>query len=103
MTGTSTAFSATICHSDLPGSLESLAPYFIGYSAVYGLCEKMLERMFIGNPQVCMNRLLDFSTPLTGCTFFARLLREPAHRASTQMMTRWYGAWIKSSFRRLVS
>lgn len=30
----------------------------------------MLERMFIGDPPGLHDRLLDFSTPLTGSTFF---------------------------------
>jgi porphyrinogen peroxidase len=33
--------------------------------------EKMLQQMFIGNPPGLHDRLLDYSTPLTGCTFFA--------------------------------
>jgi putative iron-dependent peroxidase len=33
--------------------------------------EKMLERMFIGVPEGMHDRLLDYSTPLTGTTFFA--------------------------------
>ncbi|WP_414851507.1 hypothetical protein [Microbacterium laevaniformans] len=34
------------------------------------MIEKMLERMFIGDPPGLHDRLLDFSTPLTGSTFF---------------------------------
>ena len=33
--------------------------------------EKMLERMFIGNPAPLHDRILDFSTATTGVTFFA--------------------------------
>src|SRR5215469_15533432 len=33
--------------------------------------EKMLERMYVGDPPGAYDRLLDFSTPHTGTTFFA--------------------------------
>jgi putative iron-dependent peroxidase len=45
--------------------------YFIGYSRGLWVIEKMLERMFIGDPPGLHDRLLDFSVPLTGSTFFA--------------------------------
>ncbi|KAE8377579.1 hypothetical protein BDV26DRAFT_263272 [Aspergillus bertholletiae] len=45
--------------------------YFIGYTRRLWVIEKMLERMFIGNPPGLHDRLLDFSTPLTGVTFYA--------------------------------
>jgi putative iron-dependent peroxidase len=32
--------------------------------------EKMLQRMYIGDPPGAYDRLLDFSTPRTGATFF---------------------------------
>jgi putative iron-dependent peroxidase len=44
--------------------------YFIGYSRNLWVIEKMLERMFVGDPPGVHDRLLDFSTPLTGSTFF---------------------------------
>jgi len=53
-----------------PGSKE-FGTYFIGYSRRLWVIEKMLERMFIGYPPGLHDRLLDFSTPLTGTTFFA--------------------------------
>jgi putative iron-dependent peroxidase len=53
-----------------PGSGE-FGTYFIGYSRHLWVVEKMLERMFIGDPPGLHDRLLDFSTPLTGSTFFA--------------------------------
>jgi porphyrinogen peroxidase len=52
-----------------PGSGE-FGTYFIGYSRELWVIEKMLQRMFIGNPPGLHDRLLDYSTPLTGCTFF---------------------------------
>jgi porphyrinogen peroxidase len=33
--------------------------------------EKMLQRMYIGDPPGAYDRLLDVSTPQTGTTFFA--------------------------------
>ncbi|BDD57443.1 hypothetical protein MAP00_002806 [Monascus purpureus] len=45
--------------------------YFIGYTRRLWVIEKMLERMFVGDPPGKHDRLLDFSTPLTGGTFFA--------------------------------
>jgi putative iron-dependent peroxidase len=45
--------------------------YFIGYSRRLWVIEKMLQRMFIGYPPGMHDRLLDFSKPLTGTTFFA--------------------------------
>jgi putative iron-dependent peroxidase len=52
-----------------PGSGE-FGTYFIGYSRHLWVIETMLQRMFIGNPPGLHDRLLDFSKPLTGCTFF---------------------------------
>ena len=43
--------------------------YFIGYARNLSVIERMLERMFIGDPPGDHDRLLDFSTPLTGTTF----------------------------------
>ncbi|KAF3797118.1 hypothetical protein GCG54_00009088 [Colletotrichum gloeosporioides] len=44
--------------------------YFIGYSKKLWVTERMLERMFIGNPPGLHDRILDFSKAVTGCTFF---------------------------------
>lgn len=52
-----------------PGSGE-FGTYFIGYTRRLWVIERMLERMFIGDPPGKHDRLLDFSTPLTGGTFF---------------------------------
>jgi len=52
-----------------PGSGE-FGTYFIGYSRKLWVIEKMLERMFVGYPPGLHDRLLDYSTPLTGSTFF---------------------------------
>lgn len=44
--------------------------YFIGYSGKFSTTRTMLERMFIGEPVGNTDRLLDFSTPITGTLFF---------------------------------
>jgi porphyrinogen peroxidase len=53
-----------------PGQQE-FGTYFIGYSRYLWVIEKMLQRMYIGDPPGAYDRLLDFSTPHTGVTFFA--------------------------------
>jgi putative iron-dependent peroxidase len=53
-----------------PGSGE-FGTYFIGYSRRLWVIEKMLNNMFIGDPPGLHDKLLDYSTPLTGTTFFA--------------------------------
>lgn len=45
--------------------------YFIGYSRHLWVVEKMLERMFVGDPAPLHDRILDFSKAVTGVTFFA--------------------------------
>jgi putative iron-dependent peroxidase len=44
--------------------------YFIGYSATPDVTEQMLTNMFIGNPAGNYDRILDFSTAVTGSLFF---------------------------------
>nr|WP_216850841.1 Dyp-type peroxidase [Acidisphaera sp. L21] len=53
-----------------PGHRE-FGTYFIGYSRYLWVIEKMLQRMYIGEPAASYDRLLDFSKPQTGTTFFA--------------------------------
>jgi putative iron-dependent peroxidase len=53
-----------------PGRQE-FGTYFIGYSRYLWVIEKMLLRMYIGEPPGDYDRLLDFSKPQTGATFFA--------------------------------
>jgi porphyrinogen peroxidase len=45
--------------------------YFIGYAASPAVTEQMLQNMFIGRPPGNTDRILDFSTALTGGLFFA--------------------------------
>jgi putative iron-dependent peroxidase len=44
--------------------------YYIAYSSAPDVTEEMLEHMFIGDPPGNYDRILDFSTPLTGTLFF---------------------------------
>ena len=52
-----------------PGAGE-FGTYFIGYAGRLWVIEQMLERMFVGVPPGAYDRLLDFSTAITGTTFF---------------------------------
>jgi putative iron-dependent peroxidase len=45
--------------------------YFIGYAASVAITEQMLVNMFIGRPPGNTDRVLDFSTAVTGGLFFA--------------------------------
>jgi porphyrinogen peroxidase len=44
--------------------------YFIGYARSPGVIEQMLTNMFHGNPRGNYDRILDFSTAVTGSMFF---------------------------------
>ena len=63
-----------------PGQHE-FGTYFIGYSRRLWVTEKMLERMFLGDPPGMHDRLLDFSTAHTGAVFFA-----PAPRTLSELV-----------------
>jgi putative iron-dependent peroxidase len=52
-----------------PGHGE-FGTYFIGYSRSPRTVEQMLENMFIGKPPGNYDRILDFSTAVTGSLFF---------------------------------
>jgi porphyrinogen peroxidase len=45
--------------------------YFIGYARTPAVTEEMLRRMFLGNGGATHDRILDFSTAVTGTLFFA--------------------------------
>ena len=45
--------------------------YFLGYARTPAVTEKMLENMFVGSPPGTYDRILDFSTAVTGTLFFA--------------------------------
>jgi putative iron-dependent peroxidase len=52
-----------------PGHGE-FGTYFIGYAAHLSTIEKMMNNMFIGVPEGEYDRILDFSSAVTGTTFF---------------------------------
>jgi len=52
-----------------PGQSE-FGTYFIGYARDLWVIEKMLSNMFVGVPEGQYDRILDFSTAMTGTTFF---------------------------------
>jgi putative iron-dependent peroxidase len=52
-----------------PGRGE-FGTYFIGYSRHLWVIEKMIKRMFLGDPPGRHDRLLDFSTAVTGSAYF---------------------------------
>ncbi|MCY1452230.1 putative deferrochelatase/peroxidase YfeX [compost metagenome] len=65
-----------------PGAGE-FGTYFIGYARSPAPIELMLENMFVGRPVGNYDRLLDFSTAVTGGLFFvpsAELLEDLAER-----------------------
>jgi porphyrinogen peroxidase len=45
--------------------------YFIGYAATPDVTETMLRNMFLGDPPGTTDRILDFSTAITGGLFFS--------------------------------
>lgn len=49
---------------------EEFGTYFIGYAADPTVTEQMLENMFLGKPLGNYDRILDFSTAVTGSLFF---------------------------------
>jgi putative iron-dependent peroxidase len=53
-----------------PGAAE-FGTYYIAYAASASVTERMLENMFLGNPPGNYDRILDFSTAVTGSSFFA--------------------------------
>jgi putative iron-dependent peroxidase len=62
-----------IFRSNMPfGNLgdAEFGTYFIGYSAHPDVTEEMLRNMFIGKPPGNYDRILDFSTAVTGNLFF---------------------------------
>jgi len=62
-----------IVRGNLPFALPSrgeYGTYFIGYARDPAVTERMLVNMFIGRPEGNHDRLLDFSTAVTGTLFF---------------------------------
>lgn len=52
-----------------PGAGE-FGTYFIGYTGDLSVIERMLQRMFVGEPPGAHDRILDFSTAVTGSAYF---------------------------------
>jgi putative iron-dependent peroxidase len=62
-----------ILRENMPfGSLGAgeFGTYFIGYAATPSVTELMLQHMFLGDPPGNYDRILDFSTAVTGSLFF---------------------------------
>jgi putative iron-dependent peroxidase len=62
-----------ILRDNMPfGSIASgeFGTYYIAYAATPDVPEQMLRRMFLGDPYGNYDRILDFSTALTGSLFF---------------------------------
>ncbi|MFP3834401.1 Dyp-type peroxidase [Chryseobacterium sp. SIMBA_028] len=51
-------------------STNEFGTYFISYASTFTTTNKMLTNMFIGNPPGNYDRILDFSTAVTGSLFF---------------------------------
>ena len=51
-------------------SKNEYGTFFIGYSRSFAVTHQMLKQMFSGNAEGHTDRLLDFSTPVTGTLFF---------------------------------
>ncbi|MBC9934053.1 Dyp-type peroxidase [Chitinophaga qingshengii] len=49
---------------------NEMGTYFIAYASTFSTVKKMLTNMFVGSPAGNYDRLLDFSTPVTGTLFF---------------------------------
>lgn len=63
-----------IVRANMPfGSIKDgeFGTYFIGYAATPTVTERMLDRMFSGDGAAHHDRILDFSTAVTGTLFFA--------------------------------
>jgi putative iron-dependent peroxidase len=79
-----------ILRANMPfGSVGSgeFGTYYIAYARRPDVIEQMLSNMFIGNPAGNTDRILDFSTPLTGNLFFvpsADFLDDPPRPGDVQ-------------------
>lgn len=61
-----------VVRGNMPFTQGSMAgTYFIAYASTFSTLEAMLNKMFIGEPRGNSDRLLDFSTPITGALYFA--------------------------------
>lgn len=53
---------------------NEMGTYFIAYMSTFSTVKKMLDKMFMGEPEGNYDRLLDFSTAKTGSLFFVPTL-----------------------------
>jgi len=53
-----------------PVGTGEFGTYYIAYAADPSITERMLRNMFIGDPPGNTDRILDFSTAITGSLFF---------------------------------
>ncbi|MCU1641849.1 MAG: putative deferrochelatase/peroxidase YfeX [Nocardia sp.] len=63
----------TIVRANMPfGSVQDgeFGTYYIAYAATPAVTELMLTRMFLGTDEAAYDRILDFSTAVTGTLFF---------------------------------
>ncbi|QNG20572.1 Dyp-type peroxidase [Rhodococcus triatomae] len=69
-------------------SAGEFGTYYIGYAATPDVIERMLQRMFIGEPPGNYDRILDFSTAVTGSLFYVPtagfLDDQPPHSSGDQ-------------------
>ncbi|PZP41560.1 MAG: peroxidase, partial [Pseudopedobacter saltans] len=49
---------------------NEIGTYFIAYASTFATVREMLNAMFVGIPEGNYDRILDFSTPVTGTLFF---------------------------------
>jgi putative iron-dependent peroxidase len=70
--------------------VREFGTYFIGYARNPDVLEQMLTNMFVGNPPGNYDRVLDFSTAVTGNLFFvptADFLDDPPTQVSAPLAT----------------
>ena len=53
---------------------QEFGTYFVGYACTPAVTEQMLENMFVGKPAGNHDRILDFSTAVTGNLYFVPAL-----------------------------
>ncbi len=61
-------------YGDVSGGAGENGTFYIAYSAGPDVTEEMLRKMFIGDPPGTYDRLLDFTTAVTGAQFFTPTL-----------------------------